>query len=161
MDNIKMAYDYNISQGEFQDEIILWETGKEGTLTITPVDTYALYVAKINFFISDDFTFGASDEINLTINAYDNSPAREITAASLEEIMAHGDPQTYFNNVFPTWGKTHMISWMFRPPIYLKSSTSPSETVVLNYVELGGISVGHCLAIVKLYNVLESESGLS
>lgn len=160
-ESIKSSYDFTIPQGEYQSEKILWETGSEGTLTITPSDTYALYVARLKILVSDNFTFGALDEINITINAYNNVPAREIVAASVEEIIALGDPRFYLTNVFPSWGKTHMVSLLFTPPIYLKSSTSPTESVVLSYVESGGISAGHCLVTADIWNVLEAFSGLS
>jgi len=144
----------------------VWSGAAPSTVTIQPSADEADFVAYIKLLVSDTFVMNATDVITLTINAYGNTQTLTVTATAtpandLAELVAWGDAEMY-ESMNIAGVNYHKVVVKFKPPVYLRSSTSPAESVSLTYTaNAGGISAGRMIITTEHWTITdEDDSGL-
>lgn len=163
----KKYYDYNMPQDEYITGKALWKVGAIPVITIQPGTDEAIFVKKIKFTVSDSFDMTALDTIVITVNAYDNVPPLEIGMIAtgtididLRQILSWCDPAQF---VSPTIGTvlTHSGVLEFTPPVYLRSSPTTADSIVIEYSNVaGGVVAGEMIVSYEGWKCLEVNSGL-
>lgn len=165
--NIKKYYDYNMPRGEFIRGEAYWDNGAAPSLTVTPETDYATFVTKVKFIVSNDFAMSAADTITITLNAYDRLIPQVFTVtatatvatdlAAIFSLCSGKDAASY------TLGAAdyHSCALEFKSPVYLRSSPTVADTVVIEYTNVGGgITAGEMFVSYEGYTILEADSEL-
>ena len=162
---VKDYYHSNMPRGEAIIGQTVWSGAAPVAVTIQPSADEADFVGCLELMVSDDFAMTATDVITLTINAYGNTQTLIVTGATaaldLAELLAWGDSETYETATIATV-LHHKVVIKFKPPVYLRSSTSPAESVSLTYTPTGGgITAGRAIITTKYWTITdEDDSGL-
>jgi hypothetical protein len=134
-------------------------------VTIQPGADDAHFVESIQLLISDDFAMTATDEIGIVTTAYGTISALTVLSAGvaaddLAALIALGDPDLYEELTIAA-ATYHKVVIKFKPPVYLRNSTSPAESLVLEYDNTGGgVTAGSINIAVKYWTIEEDDSGL-
>jgi hypothetical protein len=163
--SVKKYYHYNMPRGQAEVEQTVWDSGSQATVTIQPATDKANYVGYIKLLISEDFTMQVGDIITLLITAYGTTQTLEVTTAGviaddIAQMIGWGDAEM-FEDV--TLGATHYFKSVikFKPPVYLRNSTTPAESITLTYNDAGGgPSAGKLIITTEVWVDDEDDSGL-
>ena len=157
---IQTYYDSNMPRGKYVTGRGVWTSDSLSTIVINPSTDRALLVSNIKFQVSDDFVLTAGASFTITINAYDESPYDTITIDETDpilNILALGDVSETL--AFDVGADSYLATTLkFKPPIYLKSSTTVVENITIEYT--GALTSGNCIISYEAWDIDESESGL-
>jgi len=158
-------YHYNMPRGEAVVAQETWKTGSITDVLIQPTTDEADFVSYIKLLISDDFAMTSGDSVNVDIAAYGSTQSLVVTSAGVAAddiagLIALGDAEMF---EMLTIGAVnyYKVVIKFKPPIYLRNSTSPAESVTLNYDNSGGgITAGQIIIATEHWTITEADSGL-
>lgn len=162
---VQKYYHYNMARGMSEMDTEVWDGAAPTTVTIQPATDKAHFVESIQLLISDDFAMSATDEIGIVTTAYGTVSALTVLSAGvavddLSALIALGDPELYQELTIAA-ATYHKVVIKFKPPVYLRNSTSPAESVVLEYANTGGgVTAGSLKIAVKYWTIDEDDSGL-
>ena len=139
---VKEYYDYTQPREKFRMENMLWDGAAPTTVTLQPSGDEAEFVQSIQLLITDTFAMTALDVVTITVNAYGTTVTYTMTATAtvaddLATLISWGDAKNYKYTTVGAVG-THIVVIEFTPPVYLRTSTTPSESVVMEYTATGG-----------------------
>lgn len=140
---IRDFYEENLPRGRVISNLrATWDNSSYTTLTVQPGTDEAYFIDYFTIRVDADapFTMQANDEITITFNCYGSSPYDTFTiddASTFIDLARYTDPELYEARAF-SGTSYHIFKYQFRPPIYLRSSTSPSESIVFAYDDTGG-----------------------
>jgi hypothetical protein len=133
---VKQTYQYNLPREAYQVEQTVWKAGSQPTVTLQPASG-AEFIAFIKLLITDDFAMTNADVIELKVSAYGTTQTLTITSAGvaqddLLQLVGWGDAEMY-ESMSVAGKSTHKVVVKFKPPVYLRTSTTPNESITLTY----------------------------
>lgn len=160
-------YNQTMPRGEALFGSTKWKLGASPDVSIQPPDPQAYFVGYLKLLVTNNFAMSVADEIRLTINAYGNLAPHVTTivgtgvvADDLAAILALGDPELSETKTIGAV-TVHSVVIKFKPPVYLRSSTTPAESVLLEYDGGGGgITAGSIVVSYEIWNIAEDDSGV-
>lgn len=160
--NVLDYYDYNMPRGITFVSSAAWTTSVEPSITIQPGTDDCDFVEEIVFLVRDDINFN-SNTIRITNWGY--GATTYIDISTLAQLIALGDPELYqqviaYDPVTARDENYHRVTIKFKPPKYLKSSTSPAESLVISLQGGGHLSDGTVDISVKGWTLEEDNSGI-
>lgn len=164
---VQEYYHFNMPRKEYVTDYEYWDDSASltPTLTIAPSSDEALFVDSIKFLVSDDFAMTDTEEIEITIVAYDGTPqvisilATAVAPDALSNLIALGNPECY-KEVNIDSNLYHHVVFKFKSPVYLRSSTTPTESITVAYVGAGGITAGTMRIAYDAWKIAEEDSGV-
>lgn len=141
-----------------------WSGAAPATVTVQPGASDCDFVKSIVLRVDNAFAMSAGDTIVITANAYDNATFIQYTITDtlpITQLIRLGDPEFYMEKVIEGTNY-HIIKIPFEPPIYLRSSEVPAESITFVYNDVGGgITAGSMTIDAVGWTGLEDDSGLS
>jgi hypothetical protein len=142
-----------------------WNSGSATDVVIQPSSDEADFVSYIKLLISDDFAMTSGDSIDIDIAAYGGTQSLSVTSAGvvaddIAGLIALGDAEMF---EMLTIGAVnyYKVVIKFKPPVYLRNSTSPAESITLSYDDSGGgITAGQIIIATEHWTITEDDSGL-
>jgi hypothetical protein len=163
---VKQSYHYNMPREKHILGQTIWTGAAPTTVTLQPVSPTADFVAYLKLRITDNFAMTATDVITLTIKAYGVTQTLTVTSAGvaatdLAALISWGDAELY-RYMTVAAAVQHAVVLKFKPPIYLRSSTTPAESIVLAYTPTGGgITAGSIIVSYEGWQLSdEDDSGI-
>ena len=159
--DIKQYYDYNMPKGV--DFIIpaRWTDSAYTAVTIQPATAKADFVEYIELLASDDISFAGG---SMKISNMGYGGTTDVTITDLAGLIAIGDPTLYKLVITGTApGATvtyHSIVLKPKPPRYLRSSTTPAESLALTLATIVTLTAGTLDIVVHGWECDEVDSGL-
>ena len=160
---VQQYYHYNMPREEYKTEHFLWDAVATAAITIAPTGDAAYFVDSIRFLVSDDFEMTNTDTITIAIDAYGNIAPQTIVVTAtatatdaLQELIAIGNPEFYkfVNSTIHT--EYHQIVIKFKSPVYLRTSTTPTESITLTYAGTG-ITAGTMRIAYDAWKIAEED----
>ena len=158
-------YHFSLPKGERLHEIDAgdWSGAAPTTLTIQPGAGDCYFIKSVILRVDNAFAMSAGDTIVITANAYDNATFIQHTITDtlpITQLIRLGDPDSYQAKVIEAVNY-HIIKIPFEPPVYLRSSTTPNESITCVYNDVaGGVTAGSMVIDVNGWKCLEDDSGL-
>lgn len=160
---------YNFSQPREEAKLssnqVVWDGAAPSSLTVQPSDG-AEFVKYIKLIVTNTYAMTATDEMTITVNAYGGSQVLNfisggVVADDLAQMIAWGDPALYTSTTIGAV-VTHYITIKPNPPVYLRTSTTPSESITVEYTDnAGGVSAGNMVITTEGWAIAdEDDSGI-
>jgi len=161
---VQEYYHYNMPRAEYITEHFLWSAAGTAGIIIGPAAGEAVFVESLRFLVSDDFAMTDTDTITIGINAYGNIAPQTIVVTAtatatdaLHELISVGNPDLYKYIDSVAVVKKHLIVVKFKSPVYLRSSTSPVETLTVTYAG-AAITAGSLRIAYDAWKIADEDS---
>ena len=135
-----------------------WSAGVTPTVTIQPDTSNCDFVWRVEFLASDNVAFGANSGLKISTWGYKLVTFQK--AETVEELVVLGDTQLYEKITLAGGTIFHKIVIEFKPPQYLRSTTTPAESFVIEYDGGNPITAGTLKIKVLGWELLETNSGI-
>ena len=161
---VRDFYEENLPRGQVLSDLReTWDNSSAATLTVQPSTDECYFIDYFVVRVSDTFAMSANDEITITFNAYGSSPYDTFTiddASPFIDLARYSDPREYEARAF-SGTSYHTFTFPIKPAMYLRSSTTPAESIVFEYDDSGGgITAGTMYIDAHGWKLDEDDSGL-
>lgn len=132
-----------------------WNNAATDTITIDPETDEAVFVSSVQFLVSDNIDFGTAI---LKIAPWKNTTGADeyVEIDGVSEVIQSGEDYT---PVIIAAANFHLVTYKFKTPIYLRSSTDPVESFVISNSGVGHLVAGKIFITVRGWIIEEDDTG--